>query len=343
MTARLRISRRAFTANYHRFRAAAGGTVGAVVKADGYGLGALPLARALVDAGCRHLFVARAAEGLALRRELAEPSVYVFEGALPDTAETLAAQRLIPVLNSPAQLALWAPRSQDPVAVHVDTGMNRLGFPANVGADIFKGFHIGLLITHLACADEPDHPLNALQLERIGALRARFPGVPMSIGNSAGILNGADFQGDLARPGIGLYGGNPWADRPNPMQPVATLEAQVVQMRDLAAGEAVGYGASHRAEAPMRLAVVGIGYGDGLPRLLSNRGELHAKGRRCPIVGRVSMDLTTVDATGADLAPGDWMEAFGANLPVDEVAAKADTLAYELLTGIRPRVARLYV
>ena len=342
MTARLRISRQALVANYRKFRAAADGAVGAVVKADGYGLGALAVARTFVDAGCRHLFVARAAEGVALRRKLNKPSILVFEGALPETVETLAEHGLIPVLNSPAQLALWAPHCQDAVAVHVDTGMNRLGFHWNVGVDVFNGHRISLLITHLACADEPNHPLNALQLARIKALRARFPGVPFSIGNSAGTLSEAAFQGDLARPGIGLYGGNPWADRPNPMQPVASLEGQVVLTRDLPPGETIGYGASYQAEAPMRVAVVGIGYGDGLLRLLSNCGTLFAKDRRCPVIGRISMDLTTIDMTGVDLAPGDWVEAFGANLPVEEVAAKANTFAYEILTGITKRVARVY-
>ncbi|MYG13546.1 MAG: alanine racemase [Gammaproteobacteria bacterium] len=204
------------------------------------------------------------------------------------------------------------------------------------------GVEVGLLVTHLACADVPEHPLNALQAERIGRLRERFPGVRLSIGNSAGILNGAGFGCDLARPGIGLYGGNPWAERPNPMQPVATLEAQVVQVRTVGAGEAIGYGASWTAERPTAVAVLGIGYADGLPRLLSNRGAVAANNRRCPMLGRVSMDLTAIDATGADLAVGDWVEAFGPNLPVDEVAAKANTIAYEILTGISPRVERQY-
>lgn len=342
MTARLRVDRQALAANYRKFRAIAAAEAGAVVKADGYGLGAVAVARVFIAAGCRHLFVARAAEGVALRQALATPSIHVFEGPLPETVETLAAHRLIPVLNSPAQLALWAPRSRGAVTVHVDTGMNRLGFPADVEAAAFQGRDLSLLITHLACADEPDHPRNALQLKRIEKLRARFPGVPMSIGNSAGVLNGAAFQGDLARPGIGLYGGNPWSGRPNPMQPVATLAGQVVQTRDLTVGDAIGYGASHQAEAPTRVAVVGIGYGDGLPRALSNRGAFFAGGRRCPILGRVSMDLTAIDATNANLSVGDWVEAFGANLPLDEVAAQARSIAYEVLTGIGGRVQRVY-
>ena len=342
MTVRLRVDMQALTANYRKFCAAAAGEVGAVVKADAYGMGALPVARALVAAGCRHLFVARAAEGVELRRSLAAPRIHVLEGALPETVEALAEHGLTPVLNDPAQLALWTPHCGGAVAVHVDTGMNRLGFPATVRADAFKGHDLSLLITHLACADEPQHPCNALQLQRIEALKERFPSVPLSIGNSPGILNGVAFQGDLVRPGIGLYGGNPWAGRPNPMRPVAVLEAQVVQMRRLAANETVGYGASYRAAAPLRTAVVGIGYADGLPRALSNCGEFHAAGRRCPIVGRVSMDLTAIEVAGANLKPGDWVEVFGRHLPVDEVAGKAGTIAYEIFTGVSRRVRRIY-
>lgn len=342
MTVRLRVNLPALAANYRKFCAVAAGEVGAVVKADAYGMGAVPVARALVAAGCRHLFVARAEEGVELRRDLKAPRIYVFEGALPETVAALAEHDLIPVLNDPMQLAFWAPHCGGAVTLHVDTGMNRLGFPMDVGADAFKGHDLSLLVTHLACADEPEHPLNALQLERIEALRGRFPGVPLSIGNSAGVLNGDDFQGDLARPGIGLYGGNPWTGRPNPMRTVAALEAQVVQLRSLAAHETVGYGASYRAAAPQRAAVVGIGYADGLPRALSNRGAFQAAERRCPIIGRVSMDLTTIEVGDADLKPGDWVEVFGANRPVDEVAAQAGTLAYEIFTGLSLRVRRVY-
>ncbi|MXW49762.1 MAG: alanine racemase [Gammaproteobacteria bacterium] len=342
MTARLRIDLQALTANYSAFREAAVGAVGAVVKADAYGLGAEAVGRTLAAAGCEHFFVARASEGIALRRTLAEPAIHVLEGVFLETADALLEHGLNPVLNSPEQLALWTARNPNPATIHVDTGMQRLGFPYDMALEALGGVEVGLLVTHLACADVPEHPLNALQAERIECLRERFPGVRLSIGNSAGILNGADFGCDLARPGIGLYGGNPWAERPNPMQPVATLEAQVVQVRTVGAGEAIGYGASWTAERPTAVAVLGIGYADGLPRLLSNRGAVAANNRRCPMLGRVSMDLTAIDATGADLAVGDWVEAFGPNLPVDEVAAKANTIAYEILTGISPRVERQY-
>ena len=342
MTARLRIDLQALVANYRAFCGAAAGAVGAVVKADAYGLGAEAVGRTLGAAGCRHFFVARAAEGVALRQALAEPAIHVLEGALPETADALKEHRLSPVLNSPEQLALWMAMHPGPATIHVDTGMQRLGFPFDLSPEALNGVEVGLLVTHLACADAPEHPLNVLQAERIGRLRERFPGVRLSIGNSAGILNGAGFACDLARPGIGLYGGNPWTTGSNPMQPVATLEAQVVQARTVGAGEAIGYGASWTADRPTAVAVLGIGYADGLPRLLSNQGAVAVNDRCCPILGRVSMDLTAIDATGTGLRVGDWVEVFGPNLAVDEVAEQANTIAYEILTGISPRVERLY-
>ena len=342
MTARLRIDLQALTANYRTFREAAAGAVGAVVKADAYGLGAEAVGRALAVAGCEHFFVARASEGVALRLALAEPEIHILEGVFPETVDALLEHGLNPVLNSPEQLAIWGATRPSAVSIHVDTGMNRLGFPFDVSPEAFAGCRVLLLMTHLACADEPEHPLNALQLQRIGRLRQRFPGTKLSVGNSAGILNGGDFQSDLARPGIGLYGGNPWAERPNPMRVVAALEAQVVQVREVEPGETIGYGASHQAARRMSVAVIGIGYADGLPRLLSDRGEVFVNGRRCPMLGRVSMDLTAIDATGVGLQVGDWVEVFGPNLPVDEVAAQASTIAYEILTGISQRVERRY-
>lgn len=207
----------------------------------------------------------------------------------------------------------------------------------------FRAVRITLLVTHLACADEPDHPMNRQQLTRLNSLRAVFPGVPVSIGNSAGVLQGSEFAGDLARPGIGLYGGNPFRRQPNPMSPVATLEGRILQLRQVAAGDTIGYGATFTAAAAMEVAVVGLGYGDGLPRLLSNRGEAALRGRRCAIVGRVSMDLTVIDVTGLGARLDDWVEFFGTTVSVDEVAAWADTIAYEVLTGIGPRPVRQFV
>ncbi|MFU8816399.1 MAG: alanine racemase [Pseudomonadales bacterium] len=345
MSGRLRIDLGALAGNYQMFRdAARPGRVAAVVKADGYGLGAPELVRALWTAGCEDFFVACAAEGVRLRRELPDARIWVFEGALEDTVLDLLSSDLVPVLNHAAQLDLWRQAAGgQAAAVHVDTGMHRLGFPDDVTSSDFRGVRVSLLVTHLACADDPEHPMNQLQLERLARVRELFPGVPVSIGNSAGVLQGASFAGDLGRPGIGLYGGNPWLSTPSPVRPVVTLEGRILQLRKVASGETIGYGASFTAARPMEIAVVGVGYGDGLPRLLSNRGEAALDGRRCPIVGRVSMDLTTVDVTGLDARLDDWMEFMGPTVLVDEVAAWAQTIPYEVLTGLGHRPAREYL
>jgi alanine racemase len=345
MPGRLRIDLGALVANYEQLRdAARPGRTAAVVKADGYGIGAPPLARALWSAGCREFFVASAAEGVQLREVLPEATIFVFEGALSDTVLDLRSSGLTPVLNHAAQFDLWRQQAGgQPAAIHVDTGMHRLGFPPDVTSSQFRGVTVSLLLTHLACADEPDHPMNLLQLSRLARVRALFPGVPVSIGNSAGALQGPSLAGDLGRPGIALYGGNPWVTAPSPVRPVVTMEGRILQLRQVAPGESIGYGATFTASAVMEVAVVGLGYADGLPRLLSNRGEASFAGRRCPIVGRVSMDLTVIDVTGLGARLDDWVEFFGPNVLLDEVAAWAQTAPYEVLTGLGPRLQREYL
>jgi alanine racemase len=341
---RLRIDLGALVANYELLRdAALPGRTAGVVKADAYGLGAAPVARALWAAGCLDFFVATAAEGASLRLALPDATIYVLEGALDDTVLELLSSGLTPVLNHAGQLELWRRLAGgQSAAVHVDTGMHRLGFPPDVTGRDFRGVRVCLLVTHLACADEPGHPMNAAQLARLAPVRDLFPGVPVSIGNSAGVHQGPRLAGDLGRPGIGLYGGNPYLDGPNPLAPVATLEGRILQLRHVAAGESIGYAAAFTAKSAMEVAVVGIGYADGLPRLLSNRGEAAFANRRCPIVGRVSMDLTTVDVTGLGARTDDWMEFMGGNVLLDEVAAWAQTASYEVLTGLGARLKREY-
>lgn len=343
MSGRLRVDLDALAANYRACcQAAAPADLAGVVKANGYGLGAEPVARALWRAGCRSFFVATAEEGAGLRGVLPQARVLVFEGAHAGNVQTLREAGLVPVLNHPGQADVWRRAGGGEAAVHVDTGMHRLGFPDDVVPDALAGVEVALLVTHLACADEPDHPMNRAQLARLAALRRRFPGVPVSLGNTAAVLQGALLAGDLGRPGIGLYGGNPYVSGENPFRPVATLEGRVLQLRAVAGGDAVGYGATFVASADMTVAVVGVGYADGVPRLLSNRGMAGVAGRRRPIVGRVSMDLTAVDVSGCPVAEGDWIELFGATVGVDEVAAWAGTIAYEVLTGIGQRPLRVY-
>lgn len=344
MSARLTIDLEALAANYALFVAAAGAAnCAAVVKADAYGLGAEPISRRLWAEGCRSFFVATAEEGRALRGVLPRAKIFVLDGVNRETAGVVREAGLTPVLNDAVEVACWRSNAPGvPAAVHVDTGMERRGFDSRLDPADCRGLSLALLLTHLARADEPGHPFTALQIERFKAVSARFPGVPVSLCNSAGTLTCPDAVGDLVRPGIGLYGGNPFSGAPNPLRPVVTLEAQVLQVRPVAAGSPVGYGGTHATDASTRLATLGIGYADGLLRSLSNRGCVAWQGARLPMVGRVSMDLTVVDAGSQPLAAGDWVEVFGAELPIDELAERAGTISYELLTRLGPRVARVY-
>lgn len=322
--------------------ATANGQCGAVVKADAYGLGVGPVVETLFGEGCRDFFVATLDEGIAVRRLAAGGRVYVLAGPLDDAdADTMADARLLPVLNDADQAKCW--RARGPAAVHVDTGMNRLGFsPQAIDSETFAGMDVCLLMSHLANADEPSDPANARQQSRFEAVKALFPNVRTSFGNSAGALSGT--ESDLPRPGIALYGGNPFSYQPNPMRTVATLQSRVVALRRVPHGESVGYGGTYAANGDMRIAVLGIGYADGVSRLVSPRAEVVHGGALLPVVGRISMDLMQVDATAAEgIAVGDWVEIFGATVSIDDFAAWADTISYEVLTGIGRRVGRCYI
>lgn len=350
-TARLTVDLAALRANYRRIAAVTARCEkpppAAVVKADGYGLGAPAVVDALRTEGCRDYFVATLTEGMALRtpETAAGVRVYVLSGPLdPEDATMMAEHDLIPVLNDERQLAFWQPHRARPAAVHVDTGMHRLGFcHVDIDAAWFAGFNIRLLLSHFANADTPDDAANARQVARFRAVAARFPDVPASLGNSAGALSQAGVG--MARAGIALYGGNPFTGlHCAPLQVVATLEAQVVGLRDVPAGEPVGYGGAFETRRSTRLAVLGIGYADGLSRRVAD-GEVAFRGVRLPILGRVSMDLAQVDATAVAgrVHLGDQMEVFGATISVDEFAACTGTIGYEALTTIGPRVQRRYV
>lgn len=341
--ARLTVDLAALRANYRTLAAAAPGA-GAVVKADGYGLGARSVAKALRREGCADFFVATVAEGLDLAGRLGEARIYVFSGPMDaDDAARMAANGLIPVLNDLAQVARWRRYRHLPAAVHVDTGMQRLGFDFETfDPTPFDGLLVTLVLSHLANADQRGDPLIDRQGARFAALTRLFPGAGTSLGNSAGILSG--IGGEVVRPGIALYGGNPFSTGRSPMRPVATLEARVVALRTVGAGEPVGYGGTFRTVHETRIAVLGIGYADGVPRAVSNRGVVAWRGQRLPVIGRVSMDLMHVDVTAArsPVAVGDWLEVFGHTVRVDDLAAAAGTIPYEVLTGIGSRVARDY-
>lgn len=354
--ARLTVDLAALAENYRALcRLAPGAQVAGVVKADAYGLGVARVAEALHGAGCRSFFVATAEEGAALRAFLPPGSpalIYVLHGFAGASPRDLAAQALIPVLSTPGDIELLRAHAKAesralPAALQADTGMNRLGLPPaflEAGPDL-AGVSPVLLMSHLASADEPDDPSNARQRERFRALKARFPGVRTSLANSAGILLGRSYHEDVVRPGIALYGGNPLPGRPSPVHTVVTLEAPILQIREAEPGETVGYGGTHRIEAPARLATLGIGYADGYLRSLGNRGRVMIGGHAAPVIGRVSMDLTVVDVTEIPESvarPGALAELFGPSLAVDEVAERAGTISYELLTRLGQRLARGY-
>ena len=347
MASRLTVDLGALARNYHTLKSrAAPAECGAVVKANGYGLGANPVAARLLAEGCTTFFVATVAEGIALREVVDVPELYVLCGVSEIEAPRAAEYDLVPVINSASQLDAWRPYRTRPIAVQVDTGMNRLGFDVDdAQPEQFADYDVALLMTHLACSEEPQHPRNAQQLERFRSVAARFPGVATSIANSGGTLLGAEYHGDVCRPGVALYGASPGDEPLDILATVATLEAQILQLRRVAGGEPVGYGATGAADGDRTIATIGIGYADGLPRTLSNHGYVAALGAGVPIVGRISMDLTTIDVTGIaeSIRVGDWVELFGPQVPIEDVAELAGTNAYELLTRLGSRSERRYV
>ncbi|CAA7623158.1 alanine racemase [Magnetospirillum sp. UT-4] len=348
----------AVVANWRLIKARApGAEAAAVVKADGYGLGAARVAKALARAGCRSFFVATIDEGIALRKVLPEQALYVLCGPLPGAGMDLVAHRLVPVLNSLEQIGLWlglgrATGEALPAILHIDTGMNRLGLDAAAVAHLaaepalLEGLSVPLVMSHMACADEPGHAMNRAQLDAFNALAGRLGlAAPRSLAASSTVFLGADYHFDMVRPGAALYGVNPVPGQPNPMAPVARLEAKILQVRDVDTPQTVGYGATHHVAAKGRIATVAAGYADGLFRSLGNRGFGVIEGVRVPVVGRISMDLTTFDVSGLapDVArPGAVIELLGPDHTVDDLALEAGTIGYEVLTALGARYHRVY-
>jgi alanine racemase len=284
--------------------------------------------------------------------------IYVLNGMVPGSASAFAEIDARPVIGSLAELEEWdafveASGWRGGAALHVDTGMNRLGLPIREAAALAQrraSMHdpFKLLISHLACSEQVDHPVNKQQIDRFTEIRSLFPGVPCSLANSSGIYLSRDTHRDLVRPGVALYGGNPTPARQNPMQSVVHLQARILQMREVRPGESVGYGASWTAGRPTRLAIIGAGYGDGYLRAadVPTAREVVVAGRRCPLVGRVSMDLFAVDVTDipeGDVRRGDLATLIGEGLEIDEVARQAGTISYEVLTSLGRRYARRYI
>ncbi len=336
-------------------QAAPGTGCAAVVKADAYGLGAEIVAPALYRAGCRDFFVALVDEALQLRPRLPDDaSVFVLHGALPGAEADCAAAGVVPVLNSLDQVRRWGALAARlgrrlRAGLQVDTGMARLGLPPAEQACLddaaLRGIGVGLLMSHLAAAEEHDNPLNAQQLDRFRQVRRRWPAVPASLANSSGVFLGRDWHFELLRPGAALYGVAPTRGRPNPMRPVVRLQGRLIQWREIEAGCGVGYNHTWHARRRTRVATVSVGYADGWLRSLSNRAQLRFRGTPVPLIGRVSMDAVTVDATDlcADaLQPGAAFDLIDEVHDINALAAEAGTSAYEILTSLGQRYRRIY-
>jgi alanine racemase len=350
----------AVVANWRLLAGRAPGAVcAAVVKADAYGLGALPVASSLAQAGCRHFFVAHLEEGVALRSVLdAQATIYVLHGVADAATGECAQLGIIPVLNSLAQIDAWARQAKAlnlalPAMLQVDSGMSRLGLaPAEVAQLAasparMAGIDLRCVMSHLACAEVGDHPANRLQLAAFGAARRHWPNARASFANSSGIFLGPDFHFDLLRPGAALYGVAPVEGKPNPMRPVVSLRGRVLQTRTVPAGTPVGYGWRWSAALePTRLATIAVGYADGWLRSLTGRGHVYWHGHALPLVGTVSMDTVVIDASSLPddaLVDDPWVELLGREQGVDDAARAAGTIAYEILTSLGARYRRRYV
>ncbi len=330
-----------------------------MVKADAYGLGLVPVGRALAAAGCRTFFVCSLEEGRALRDVLdggaAAATILVFDGLVEGAEEAYDSHALTPVLNTLAAATCWARHGRDnggrDAALMIDSGITRLGLGAGdiaLLADApsrLDGIRLTVVMSHLACADEPRHPMNAEQRAVFDSLRAQLPDAPASLANSAGVFLGGAYHYDMLRPGAALYGLSVNRLPGNPMTPAVRLDARILQRRVVDAPVRIGYGAAGKAAAGRVLATAAIGYADGLPRSLSDRGTGRIAGTPVPIAGRISMDLVTFDVTSAPpdrSAPGNVVELIGDGHDADALAAEAGTIGYEIIARIGPRVRRVY-
>lgn len=358
-TAHLTVRLDAIQANYREVaRRASPAAVAPVVKADAYGLGLGHIAPTLAQCGADTFFVARLAEGIAARRLLPRARIFVLDGLLPGTANAFLTHRLTPVLNAYDEVVEWAGFARErghrlEAALHVDTGMNRSGLSraelnqvASSNRELFAHVNLALVMSHLACADDSSDAMNRTQLDRFRAALALLPAAPASLAASAGVGLGKDYLFDIVRPGLALYGGNPRAGEPNPYKVAAKMTANILQIRRTEQGETVGYGASFETRRPSVLATVALGYADGLMRAMGRNGRVALAGCLVPFAGRISMDLVTLDVTDvpmSELTRGAEVEFVGDTITLEAVARAAGTINHEVLTGLHPRAARIYV
>lgn len=343
--------------NYRRLSRELGDVpCGACLKADAYGLGIRPVALTLRDAGCNDFFVALAAEGTELRDILPDAAIHVFAGLGSGPPTVFSEHSLTPVLNSLDDVTVWRNFGGGQCDLHVDTGMSRLGFDqremAHIASDpsLVAGLDVDLIMSHLASADRRAARQSREQLDEFNAARSLlvplYPNARFSLANSSGVFLGTDFHFDIARPGAAIYGINPTPWTPSPMLQTVNLKGKILQVRFVDTPRSVGYGATHAVTGPTRLATVGAGYADGFLRSLSSTGTAWLHGVVVPIVGRVSMDMITVDvsALGPDAVDaGDWVTLIGGEHDVDAIAGEAGTIGYEILTSLGRRYQRQYI
>ena len=359
---RLTIDLGAYAANWRMLAArAAPAECAGVVKANAYGIGIEEAVPALLEAGCKTFFVALLSEARRVRTVAPDATIYVLNGLPPGTCRTYSELGLRPTLGSVEEIAEWKAHvagggADHGAALHVDTGLNRLGLRVEeaiglAGGDTLKGFELSLLISHFVSSEEPGNALNRSQIDRFLAVQRVVQAKAVSLCNSSGFFLSAEPYLSLARPGFALYGGNPQPDGPNPMRAVVTLEARIIQVRDVPAGETIGYNATWTARAPSRIAIISVGYADGVSRQLAGTddrpgGYAYLDGVRCPFAGRISMDLIAIDITAmpaGSIRRGDFAELIGPNISVDDVAKRGNTNGYEILTSLGRRYHRRYV
>ncbi len=337
---------------------APGAACAAVVKADAYGLGAVQIAPTLAAAGCKTFFVATLDEALELRKVLPnEAQIFMLNGLLAGSESNFSTYNITPVLNDLEQIILWQNWAKTlekslPAAIHIDSGMWRAGLPQCEVKQLaqeperLQGVDVQLIMSHLACSDQPDHPKNQQQLQVLKQTLQLLPPAPASLANSHGILLGPEYHFDLTRPGRGLYGIGACSAIEKSLKPAARVYAKILQIRNVEAGETVGYEATYQVDHPLRIATLSVGYTDGLPRTLDKHGAVYIGNVRAPIIGGVSMDLLTVDASAVpekSLCPGSWTEIIGTHITADMVASNADrSTSREIMVNLGPRYHRIY-